>query len=347
MSETSPRRHRIGLFGPFVLVVVLFAVWSGYWFYTRDQVTKRIDAQFTAWQGAGYTIRHDPYQVRGYPFRMFAEFRNVTIVAPTGRGLAAPLFQAEANAYALDKWVMTAPQGFTWYRGMSQGAPLGSVTITGSSLRASASNLLHPIYRIALAGTDVRVAPSDPAHPFMFASADRVEAYMRPSQGVEGSADLLLRLSGARGQPGSMTGDLSPGQPLSLHIEGTASDATAFRGRDFGESLRAWAAAGGQLSEVKSQLTAGDLNVQAMSDGLTLDTGGHLSGRLSLEMTGAFRPVAVLGALRIIPKDKMTQAAPLLNLAIQTQGTQKLPVDFHDGGVWIGPLKVSDAPILP
>lgn len=347
MSDTPRRHNRIGLFGPFVAVLALFAAWSGYWFYIKDQVTKRIDAQFTVWQGAGYNVHRDPYNVRGYPFRMFAEFRNITVVAPDGHGLSAPLFQAEANAYALDKWVMTAPQGVTLYRGASKGVQLGTVTVTGSSLRASVSGLTRPIYTIAFVGTGVHAVPSDPSHPFLFTDADDVETYLRPSKDAANSADMLLRLSGAHGAPGSIVGDLSADQPLSLQLEGTASDASAFKGADFSTSLRSWAMAGGLLTDVKSQLTSGDLNVQVTSDGLSFDASKHLSGKVNVEMTGPFRPIAVLNALRLIPKDRMNEATPLLNLALQTQGKQKLPIDFHDGGAWLGPLKVSDAPILP
>jgi len=347
VSDAPQRHNRTGLIAPVLVVLILFLGWSGFWFYTQGQVTKRIDAQFAAWQKAGYTVEHDPYSVRGYPFRMFTEFHNIRIVTLDGRGVAAPLFQAEANAYALDKWVMTAPQGFTWYRGMANGAPLGSVTFTGSSIRASVSGMQHQIYNIAFVGTGLQAVPSDPSHPFLFSQADTVEAYARPSKDAANSADVLFRLSGAHGAPGSIVGDLSPDQPLSLHIEGTASDAMAFKGGNIADGIRAWASAGGLLTDLKSQLTSGDLNVQVMSDSLTFDQGGHLSGKMNLEMTGPFRPVAVLEALRLIPKDKMTDAAPLLNLALQTQGTQKLTVDFHDGGAWIGPLKVSDAPILP
>ncbi len=347
MIAPRSKRHRIGLFGPTLLCFIVFGAWSGYWFYTKDRITKQIDAQFTTLQAAGYQIKHDPYAIRGYPYRMFIELKNVTVIAPSGRGVAAPVFQAEANAYALDKWVMTAPQGLTLYRGHPAGVELGTVAVTGSALKASASGLTHAVYNIALQGTALKMVASDPTRPFVFTTADNFEAYVRPTKAVADSADLLIRLSGAHGDPHSMVGDLGADKPLSLHVEGVAGGLSGFKGKAFADGLKAWTAAGGHISGLQAEVTAGDLDVRAMSDAITLDQGGHLSGKMKLEMTGAFRPVAVLGALHLISPENMTLAGPLLDMTLSTNGTQKLPLDFHDGGAYIGPLKVSDAPILP
>ncbi len=341
------KRHRIGLFGPALACFVAFGAWSGYWFYIKDSITKQIDGRFTALQAAGYQVKHDPYAIRGYPYRMFVELKNVTLIAPSGRGVAAPVFQAEANAYALDKWVMTAPQGLTLYRGHPAGVELGSVAVTGSALKASASGLTKPIYNIALQGTGLKLVPSDPTRPFVFTSADNFEAYVRPSKDTTDAADMLIRVSGAHGDPHSMVGDLSPEKPLSLHVEGTVAQVSGFKGKDFADGLKAWTASGGHMTGFQSEVIAGDLDVRAMSDAITLDQGGHLYGKVKVEMTGAFHPVAVLGALHLISPENMTLAQPLLDMTLATQGTQKLKLDFHDGGAYIGPLKVSDAPILP
>lgn len=342
-----PKRYRIGLFGPTLLCFIAFGAWSGYWFYTKDQITKRVDAQFTALQAAGYTVAHDPYAIRGYPYRMFLELKNVTVIAPSGRGVAAPVFQAEANAYALDKWVMTAPQGLTLYRGHPGGVELGTLAVTGTALKASASGLTHAIYNIALQGTALKLVPSDPTRPFAFTTADDFEAYVRPTKDIADSADMLIRLSGAHGDPHSMVGDLSADKPSSLHVEGVIPQVSAFKGHTFADGLKAWTANGGRVTGFQSQVTAGDLDVRATSDGLGIDDGGHLHGKMKIEMNGAFHPVAVLAALHLISPDNMTLASPLLDMTLSTNGTQKLPLDFHDGGAFIGPLKVSDAPILP
>ncbi|MEI9906219.1 MAG: DUF2125 domain-containing protein [Asticcacaulis sp.] len=100
--------------------VIAFAAWSGYWFYVAHQIEGRIKSHQDALVQQGYQVSFDPYHVGGYPFRMFVQLNNVTVIAPSGRGLASPRLEAEANAYALDKWVLVAPQGLTLYRGPSR-----------------------------------------------------------------------------------------------------------------------------------------------------------------------------------------------------------------------------------
>ncbi|ESQ85922.1 hypothetical protein AEAC466_01710 [Asticcacaulis sp. AC466] len=345
--KPQKKPSRIGLFGPFAALLLVFAAWSGYWFYTANQVQARVLAHQKSLINAGYQASFDPVQVRGYPYRMYLDFRNVTVVSPVGRGFSAPVVQAEANAYALDKWIAEAPEGLTLFRGRPAGVDLGKLVITGRSLKASVSGLNHPIYNVALQGVGLTLTPSDPAHPFTFSSAENFEAYLRPNAADSDAADMLIRVIGAKGQPHSLVGDLSPQKPLSLHVEATVNRMKAFQGENFADSLKTWSANGGAIKAYKAKLTAGDLNVFTTADTLTLDTTSHLQGKMNVEMSGTFNPIDVLGALRLISQENMTLARPVLNLTLATQGTQRFVVEFHNGGAYVGSLKVSDAPILP
>ncbi len=354
MTDPAPVKEprRLGLWIPFVLVVTLIAGWSAYWFYTAHRIDGLIALRQTELIKAGYQVSYEPTKVRGYPYRMFAEFRNLTVIAPSGRGFSAPLLNAEANAYALDKWVMNAPSGLTLYRGHPSGQELGKIVVTGRAFRASVSGLNNPVYNVALQGLDLSLVPSDPSHPFAFSTAENFEAYLRPTRDtaktlVPDSADMLIRLTGAHGQPGSTVANLSPDKPLSLHVEGTVDHISGFAGKDFASSLKTWSAGGGLVSGFKSNLKAGDLDLFAISDDLRLDPNSRLSGHMDVEMSGTFKPMEVLSAVHLISKDNMTLAAPLLNMTLATQGPQKFPIDFRNGSAYIGALKVSDAPILP
>ncbi|ESQ77186.1 DUF2125 domain-containing protein [Asticcacaulis sp. AC402] len=342
LNRPAKRRSRIGLFAPIVIVVLLALGWTGYWFYVANDVDKRITAHQAQLVAQGYQATVDRRQVTGYPFQMYVAFDNITVIAPSGKGFSARELKAQANAYALDKWVMVAPQGLTLYRGRLDGVDYGKVEVTGRSLRASVSGLLKPIYNVAIVGIDVKLTPSDPTRPFAFTTADKFDAYLRPTLDVADSADFLVTVSGAHGQPKSLIGDFSPEKPMNLHLEGRLNHYAAFNG-----GVRAWAAAGGTATGVTSQVTAGDLELMLTSDRLTADPDGHLTGKANIEMKGTFNPIDVLGALRLISPENMTIAKPLLNLTLATQGTQKFALDFHDGGAYIGPLKVSDAPVLP
>jgi len=344
---TKPRKkHRIGVVAPAALVAVAFGIWSGYWFFTADQVQKRLLAEQQSLIKAGYQASIDPFAVTGYPYRMYVDLKHVTVVSPSGKGFAAPEIVAEANAYALTKWVMVAPQGLTLFRGHPGGVDLGKIAVTGSALRASVSRLGQPIQNIAFQGTDVVLTPSDPSHPFPFTRADVFEAYTRANAGQPDAADFLLRVDAARGNAGSMAGDLSPGQPVSLHAEGTLTHSSAIKG-DISTGLAAWSAAGGQVNGLHMLVKAGDLSLTATSPGLTADERSRLAGRLDLELSGTYRPVDVLAGARLISPENLALAKPLLDMTLSTGGPQKFAVDFKNGGSYIGFLKVSNAPALP
>ena len=359
VSIKEPRR--LGLWIPFALIVTSICAWSAYWFYTAHRIEGLIRQHQAELISSGYRIVFDPFKVRGFPYRMFVDFKNLTVLAPSGRGFSTSLLNAEANAYALDKWVMNTPSDLTIYRGHTSGLKgvfdLGKLTVTGRSLKASVSGLTpgNSIPSIAVQGLDVTLTPSDTRHPFAFSRAENVEFYVRSPFAKGGStavikganppdsADVLLRVSGAHGVPGSVVGDLDPTQPFNLHIEGEITEASSL----VGHGVTNWTAHGGQFQSLRSQLTAGDLTLFASSDVLSLDQGGHLTGRLSLDVTGTPQPLAVLGAMRIISPDNMTLAMPLLKMNLAPQPTQKFKMEFKDGHTYIGALKVSDAPILP
>lgn len=345
-AKPVKKTARIGVVAPAAIVAVAFAAWSGYWFFTADQVQKRLLAEQQTLIKAGYQASIDPFAVTGYPYRMYVDLKNVAIVSPSGKGFAAPEIVAEANAYALTKWVMVAPKGLTLFRGHPDGVELGKINVTGSALRASVSRLGQPIQNIAFQGTDVVLTPTDAGHPFVFKTADVFEAYTRANANQADAADWLLRVDGARGDPGSLAGDFSPGQPVSLHAEGTLSHSSAFKG-DMSTGLAAWTAAGGQVTGLHMMMKAGDLSLTATSPALAADGNSRLTGHLDLELSGTYKPVDVLAATRLISPDNLALAKPLLDMTLPVGGNQKFGIDFKNGGSYIGALKVSNAPIVP
>ncbi|MBP2158046.1 MULTISPECIES: DUF2125 domain-containing protein [Asticcacaulis] len=336
------KRSKIGLFGPALLVVALAAGWSAYWFYVAHNVETTLKAQQEGLVRQGYRVSVAPYQVSGYPFRVSVNLRNLSIIAPSGRGIDFPELDVAANAYMITKWVAVAPKGATLHRG----GDLGTLAVSGSSLRASLSGITRTVPNIAIEANDLSLVPSNAAKPFTFDSAKKFEAYVRPNAAASNSADVLARVSQAHGQASRFVGDFSPGKPLDMHVEATLNTVTAFQGRDFATGLKAWKQAG-SVTAFRSELKNAELTVMATSDKLTYDANGKPVGRLNAEMTGTFRPLDVLAAAGLMSRENMTAMAPLLNMTLATVGAQKLAVDFRDGGAFVGPFRVSEAPDLP
>ncbi|RZJ28289.1 MAG: DUF2125 domain-containing protein [Brevundimonas sp.] len=69
-AGAKPYRHpRRGIIGPFLLVGIILAAWTGWWFYLVQQVETRLDAQVVALRQDGWTVRHGEVRTTGWPFR--------------------------------------------------------------------------------------------------------------------------------------------------------------------------------------------------------------------------------------------------------------------------------------
>ena len=349
MTEVeAPKRRRIGIFAPAAAVAVLIVLWTIWWFIAAQRVEAAFHAEADSLTKQGYRVSTAPFSVKGYPYRLAVELRDVSIVAPTGRGFAAPELDIEANAYNPDKWVLVATKGLTLYRGHDKaGADLGTLALTGKVLRASMSHLGQAVPDVRLQGMEITATPSDPSHPFVFDTATLAEAYLRPNAKDTDSADALVRWQAARGRAPGFTGKVSPNTPLDLHVEGTINRVGAFKGVSFANGLAAWKA-GGVASNLIVELKRPDTTLRLSSDSLSADADNHVQGKVKVELTGAAGPIAMLSSAGIISGDIASEAAPLLDLVMgANNGPAKLTIDFKKGRAYIGPIKVANAPTLP
>ena len=349
MTETDvPRRRHIGVFVPTAVVAVLVVLWTAWWLIAAHRVEAAFHAQADALTKQGYRVSTAPYSVKGYPYRLAVTLNDVSIVAPSGRGFAAPELDIEANAYNPDKWVLVATRGLTLSRGRAKdGTELGTLALTGKTLRASMSHLNQAVPDIRLQGMDVTATPSDPSKPFVFDTAALAEAYLRPNAQDGDGADFLVRWTAARGRPPGFTGKVSPNTPLDLHVEGTINHVSAFRGVNFTDGLKAWKT-GGTASNLIVELKRPDTTLHLSSDALTAGADAKVEGKVKVELTGAAGPIDMLSSAGVLSGDTADAASPLIDLVMgANNGPAKLTIDFKNGKAYIGPVKVANAPTLP
>ncbi|MFT4090757.1 MAG: DUF2125 domain-containing protein [Asticcacaulis sp.] len=344
----TKKPSRWGLFAPLLVAAVLFAAWSGYWFFTAHQIEKRITDHLNGLVSAGYQVDHEGLKVGGYPFRMFISADKTEVIAPSGKGFAASHLEAEASAFVLDKWVIVATEGLTLHRGhLKDGTELGTVRITGDALRASISGLNDPVRDLRFEGINPVFVVSNPEHPFFISQAQRFEAYMRPTEATPDSADFLWRVNGARGEPASLSGRIGQSKPFNLHLEGVIDKFSALKGSDLTERLNNWRDQGGSLKRLRSSLIIDQLDLFAQSENLTIDANRALKGPLELEIKGQGDAVGFLiGSGLIAPKYEPLARPFIGSQLIISDKPVKLGFDFHDGGTYVGTLKLSDAPVI-
>jgi hypothetical protein len=277
---------------------------------------------------------------------MFAEWRKFTLISPQGRGIKAPLLAAEANAYALDKWVVIAPRGLIWLRGEGQ----SPVEVKGSALRASLSKLSQPIPNLAIELINPTFISGDTTNPFFLSNAERFEAYVRPTKDVDDSLDVLWRIEGGKGSPLSRTANVTRDQSFNWHIEARLNKAKHLNSLQWQQGLANWRSAGGVASQLRASLKLEDMQIYITSPSLSLDAEARLLGQAHIELSG---PVSedmgdvydVLGRAGLLETGTQTLVRRFARLAQpDAKKSVKIDVNFRDGGTYLGPLRLADAP---
>jgi hypothetical protein len=350
MTETPPARHsRKGLYAPFILVLIVLAGWTGWWFYLTRQIDTRLEAQVQTLRQGGWTVRYDDKTITGWPFRTHVVLDRLVIGMPSGHALAAPELTAEANAYQPTKWVVVAPQGLVLTR-----AGKGEVAVKGDAIRMSASGIDQRWPNLALEMVNPIFTTQTGAEPFPIARAERIELYARPH--LEGSTlpaddvDVMFRLVGGQGRADGPVEGFAQDGYLTTQLEAVIGRASLLKtGGDAAGVFSAWTRAGGAFRDVRGDLQAGDSRATLTSDLLKADANGRLTGQVELQAQKPLPALSGLMATRQGPANRIGAAgAAAAAGAAQATGQEQLPLTlvFRDGRTWLGPFPLAPAPKL-
>lgn len=344
-AQTPPRHSRRGLAVPFVVVGLLLAGWTGWWFWLTDQIETRLEAQVETLRQDGWTVTHAAVTTTGWPFRARVSIPHADVMAPSGHGIAAPELVAETNAYNPDRWVVIAPDGLTLSR-----ADKGKVGVRGDGLRLSVSHLRQrfPDLRVEL------IRPTFTAHrdaePFPIASAERVLFNLRPhlTDGLAATdeMDVAFELVEARGRPGGPVEGATRQGRLTARIEATVVNASRLSGMDSAGVFAAWTAAGGRFTAIKGELEAGESRARIESETLSADHDGRLQGQVALRAEQPMAAIAGLARSHSGAVNRMGAAGAAAATAASGERPVDLVVQFRDGRTWLGPFALAPAPRL-
>jgi len=345
MTDTAPRHSRRGLAVPFIIVGLLLAVWTGWWFWLTDQVETRLAAQVETLKQDGWTITHAPVRTTGWPFRTRVSMPQADILAPSGHGVSAPELVAEASSWNPDHWVVVVPDGLTLTR-----ADKGRIAIAGDGLRFSISHLRDRFPDLRVEMIRPTFTALEGAEPFPIASAERIQLETRPHL-TDGEAstdelDVLFRLIDARGRPGGPVEGATRQGMLSADVEGTIVGASRLQGIDSAGVFAAWTAAGGQFTAIRGRLKAGDSTALISSDTLAAGPDGRLQGDLAVTAEKPMAAIAGLAQSRSGAVNRMGAAGAAAATATSGARPVDLVVQFRDGRTWLGPFALAPAPRL-
>jgi hypothetical protein len=337
-DPATPRKlSRWGLYGPFLLALVIIAAWSGLWVWARGQAQGRMDAAVADLAKAGYQIAWKQRDIGGYPFRMDVTLTDAVIREPSGWGLEAPDLEAEAYMHAPGHWMLAAPQGITFVRPQA-----GPVTVTGKLIHASLTDLGKRPPSLSFEGLGLTFQPAAGAAPFFLSAADKVEFHLRAGPDDEGGVFLSVDKGKARlsGLFARIAGD----KPISVVWNATLSKMSAFTGENWPAAVRRWSDAGGQMHVRQAGVTAGDALIGATAATLTVGADGRVRGELPVTVRQAPRALGAMGDQGLLPRETAQAAADVAQAREEPDQTAHIALSFQAGRTTLGPVGVGPAP---
>ncbi|MDB5493614.1 MAG: hypothetical protein JWP86_951 [Phenylobacterium sp.] len=339
LPDPVPARKlsRLGLYGPFVLLLIAAAVWSGVWVWARGQAQARMDAAVAGLAKAGYQIDWKAREIGGYPFRMDLTLTDVTIREPSGWALAAPRLEAEAYMHALGHWLVAAPQGITFVRPQA-----GPVAVSGKLIRASLTDLDKRPPSFDFEGVGLTFQPQPGAQPFSLSAADRVEFHLRA--GPDDQGGVFLNVQNGKARLSGLFARIAGDKPISIVWNATLSKMSAFTGDSWPGAVRHWTDAGGQMSVRQAGITAGDALIGVNSGTLAVGQDGRLRGVLDVTLRQAPRALGAMGDQGVLPRDTAQAAAEVAQARQGGDQTAHATLDFQAGRTTLGPVAIGPAP---
>lgn len=339
LPDPTPARkpRRLGLYLPFLILLVFAVLWSIAWVWARGEALKQMDQAVADLDRAGYQIAWKQRDLGGYPFRLDVTLTEAQIRERSGWALAAPKFEAEAYLYAPGRWMLATPDGLTFTR-----PEKGPVTVTGKLLHASLTHLDQRPPSFSFEGVGLTFQPGPGAQPFSLSAADKVEFHLRAGPDDEGG--VFTHLDNGKARLSGLFARIAGDKPIAIVWNATLTKMSAFTGPDWPSAVRNWTAAGGQMKLREAGVTAGDALIGSNSGTLTVGADGRVRGVLDVTLRQAPRALGAMGEQGVIPRESAQAAAEVAEARQAADGGAKATLNFEAGRTTLGPVAIAPAP---
>jgi hypothetical protein len=357
-AMSIPRRQRWPLFLPFILLVVLAALWSGLWFFASAKAETTLNGWREREAQAGRVYSCEKQSIGGYPFRVevrclvpAALLRTEPPVALKAKDLLAAVQVYDSNL------VVSELQG-----PLTIGEPdkppnfVANWKLGQSSVRGTPA-APERVSFVLEAPTVDRIAEGGNVNVF---KADHAELHGRIAAGSAADhpvIDLALLLQSA------VAPELHPAakDPIDADVVAILRGLKDFSPKPWPERFREVQAADGRIEIVKARLQQED--VIAVSTGtLALTSSGNLNGNLQITIVRLDKVLKKFDLERVMSEGQIgsslnaldrlmpglgnmaRQSAPGLIASIGQRTTLEgkpavaLPLRFVDGAAYLGPI---------
>lgn len=373
LEEPSRRPWMVAL--PLVIVVLLAAGWSAFWFYAASSTEAALVAWTEREARLGRTYRCSRENLGGFPFRF--ELRCVDPSAEFRTGNWPALMAAKDFVVVAQIWQPNLLIG-ELVGPLTIGAPdqAPALSLNWSVAQASLRGLPLDPQRVSVALDQASIAAADAGVQTMLATAGRVEMHGRIASGSARDnpvLDLAVHLTQASA---SRLGSFAA-VPFDADIEGVLTGLKDVSPKSWGDAMRGLQAANGQLDVTRARLVQGEV-VATGAGKLHLTPRGALDGELQVTVVNIDKLLPALGIDRLVaglvPQGTIERLAPNLDrllpglggvlrggaAAPAARGIEALgsrtelegksavtvPLRFSDGAVLLGPFRIADIPPL-
>jgi hypothetical protein len=330
-----------------VLIVLLTAVWSGYWFVGSNAIRQGAEDFFANAAAQGLVAEKTALTVQGFPNRFDLTVDGLRLVdSDTGTTWEAPFLQVFAMTWK--PWHIIAVLPPT----QQVMLPDQAITLTSDAMRASVR--AKPATDLPLATVIVESGPfSATSTAGWTVGAAKAVASISADEVVPNAGDapnayvLALDLTDLAPDPKAIEKIVTDaGLPPTVAVIKVLATATltAPLDRFAGDAHPRLTA----LDLTDSLITWGDLSVAAKGT-ISPDDEGYASGRIEIAVTNYQRLVPALVAAGAIKPEISQTVGNMLDAMAKESGDPnllQLPLILQDGRVSLGPLPLGDAPLL-
>ncbi|WP_170984221.1 DUF2125 domain-containing protein [Rhodoligotrophos defluvii] len=341
---------------PLIGVLVLFALWSGYWWYVSQMSRNGFERWVHEVVQRGMTVSCGEQQWGGYPFRVEMSCAPLQLSWTNSAGAGSiDLGRLESVFQVYNpRHVLAAASAPASYRIGASGGGAPNALVSATFAPATASLVLAN-GGFARSDLVVRELVADFGGAEGFGAQGRARSLELHSRFVQRdeTAPMILEIAGT-------AEDISLAGPAVTYATGIpiALDAMTLRAEmdgaftaavDPSTALRAFVASGGKVRITQLNGRQGKVTIDATGE-LTFDSDGQANGELDSTVVNL---KSILDQLREAGRLGELEAAFSLNMLSMLEGATsgregslRVKVVIKDGNVYFGPFKILELPPL-
>lgn len=331
-TKTSRKPNRFWLFAPFVLLVIVIAAWTVYWFIARSLINQGIDDWIAAERERGADIEYASRTMGGYPFRFELDLSD-----PVYAGPGEPRWEGERLRLVMQAWNWQHVIGFSPGRNVvSDGYAMRQVIDLDSKSAFSLSWDDESVRRIGLQLDDAALLIEGEEYAVRQGSLN-----LAPRPGA--ADDLMIaiewqevRLPTAPADAPYLGDTIGPSRLIG-EVRGFFP-AWANAGGDPDFMYGALVDEGGAVELAQLLLDWGPLDFGAKGE---LDFSNSVNGNISLRIENAD---ALKDAMQASGHWSEQEETAVTALATASADGKFLTFSIRNGEVWFGPLKLATLP---